>query len=1472
LKKQVSKVLKIARQILVGFLALLLFVIILIRVPKVQTWVVGRITNNLSDALQTEVSVDHVAIGFTGKLIFDNVLIRDQKGDTLFYVHQLKARLLKLDRDDHQVVLNGVSIDNALVNFRWRENSEAPNFQFFTDYFAVPAGSGGVDWIILFKDLSLTESNFRYKIDGFAPATDRDFDEKDFAFNQINGSFKDFYLVGDSLNLKIKNLTAFEKNGLRLKRLACKAVIHRKGMSYTDLWLETDNSNLEDEITFTYRGYPMLSNFVDSVHLNVSLDQSNISVKDLAYFSHTLNPYIGNTIEFKGHAKGYVRRFTVKNFDMSLGDNSVIRGSIDLTGLPDWRSCFTNLNLTEFRSVAEDIKRILAISELPDKLENFKDPIFSGHLTGFLTDFAADGVLASSLGTLRSRINFKLTEDDAPRYTGQLIAEDFDIGQFFNEASLGKTSFKFDLEEGYGLNFNQLQSSFESDIKYIDFNGLRLTNLFADGVYKDKSFDGTATLKDVNAKLIFEGKMDFNSELPSYIFTSNIEHLNLKALRLDSLSTTLSANLNIDLNGSTLDNLDGHAGLSDLKIVRGKYAVSMDTISINAGFDTSGRQINLSSDFLDIGVTGNYNLSYLDLVYKDILNTLFPDYYKAESEIPRNVVMNAEITIRENDQLGSLFQQNLAFGNGSFEGHYNSILKSLEVDGNMNQLVYDQYRFEKYYLNIRKKPHRLLNMSTDVKNLYVRDSLVTHDILLNASIQPNDIDFLLNFADTSDNLALRSYGVLNFTRDTISLKMNTSKIYSGGKTWNIVDNNQIWYTKGKSIVEMLTAKCVDQQISFSGNISESVKDRLKISVTDFDLDNLNKTLAMYDIKTGGVADGTISIYRTLGKPFVHANIDVFSLSYGKDTIGDIHVETESNDNPLLMSIEATVKEGMLKDVSFKGDIDLRTDEPNFDLEVEATNASVHPFEILFLDLASNFNGSFSAKARLYGSKKEHTLKGYVIANDIGLDVDYLNTRYIINDTISLDNSIINFNSVRVRDVEGNTGKLIGSIQHNLFDDIYLDLELVDIQKMICLNTSKEDNSAFYGSAFASGSASFKGYLDDITVDIKATSEKGTKITIPIYTESNNSIENYIRFKVPADTSIQKPSENIRNKSNGLTVKMAFKVTEDAELDLLFDEVLNDRITGSGTGNISMEYTSYEDFYMYGDFTISKGIYPFSSPTLVSEKFDIRKGGRIVWNGDPYNATIDLQAAVARNRAKPSDLLLGYITEEDKASYNTNIKMNVILNLKGDLFSPDITFDMEFSDNLYTGGLTQFNSLIKRVEADPDELNRQVFSLLTFGSFAPTANYGLLGAANENNTINDIVSSSVGSFLSNQVNNWISAYDQNWELGVNYKTRTGITDQEKAELIVSARRKLFDERLELAGSYSASSTGSINPFNVDLVYKVKKDGSLKLKAYHKLANDPTLGQVSNVSTTGVGFYFKKQFKKLRFRRKKEVVAD
>lgn len=564
-----------------------------------------------------------------------------------------------------------------------------------------------------------------------------------------------------------------------------------------------------------------------------------------------------------------------------------------------------------------------------------------------------------------------------------------------------------------------------------------------------------------------------------------------------------------------------------------------------------------------------------------------------------------------------------------------------------------------------------------------------------------------------------------------------------------------------------------------------------------------------------------------------------------------------------MDIEASIVSGMFKNLNVIGHIDWRTNDDNMDLDVQLRGGSVKPFESIFDGLASDFSGAVDARLKVGGSFNAPEIRGYVELIEVGLKVDYLQTRYILNNRVRITEKIIEFEKVAVRDSEGNTATAKGSIGHNLFNNFILDIRLEDARKIMAMNTTRKDNDVFYGKAYGTGTVIFKGPLDDIYININARSDKGTKIYIPVYSEGENSLVDYISFYNPADKTIRRGTR----EAEGITMDMVFQITEDAEFELLFDELLDDKIYGKGIGSVKIEMNSFGDFFLFGDFEITEGYYPFASPMLVSEKFILKKGGKIRWDGDPYNAYIDMEAAIRRNKANPYHLMLGSAFiggNEDR--FKGDVTVDVQLFLRGELFNPEITFGIDLPNNASISGSSEFLSVLNRVRSDEDELNRQVFSLVTFGSFSPTnfSNYQVQEGAVASN-IGQTVNNSLTSFLSGQINNWISQYDQNWEIGFDWQAQSA---EQNAELILSVRRKLFNDRLEIAGSVDAYSNNGRNPYDVNVVYNVREDGKIRVKAFQKLANDPTMGSINNVTTTGFGLFFRTQFDRIRIFRKPE----
>ena len=96
--------------------------------------------------------------------------------------------------------------------------------------------------------------------------------------------------------------------------------------------------------------------------------------------------------------------------------------------------------------------------------------------------------------------------------------------------------------------------------------------------------------------------------------------------------------------------------------------------------------------------------------------------------------------------------------------------------------------------------------------------------------------------------------------------------------------------------------------------------------------------------------------------------------------------------------------------------------------------------------ASEISGTVSGKVNLSGETDNLVLKGAVMAENASMKINYLQTKYTLNDTIRFDKKGIKFNNVKFTDVEGNIATLSGSVNHKNFQDYTADLIINILQK------------------------------------------------------------------------------------------------------------------------------------------------------------------------------------------------------------------------------------------------------------------------------------------------------------------------------------------------------------------------------------------------------------------------------------------
>ena len=158
---------------------------------------------------------------------------------------------------------------------------------------------------------------------------------------------------------------------------------------------------------------------------------------------------------------------------------------------------------------------------------------------------------------------------------------------------------------------------------------------------------------------------------------------------------------------------------------------------------------------------------------------------------------------------------------------------------------------------------------------------------------------------------------------------------------------------------------------------------------------------------------------------------------------------------------------------------------------------------------------------------------------------------------------------------------------------------------------------------------------------------------------------------------------------------------------MFNEQTQDEIRARTEGKLNLSLDAFNQMRLNGALNIIPGsVYNFTMGPA-RKPFEILNG-TIVWKGDVEHADMKVLTSYTVKHANMLELMPGQ-NNEGLSRQNTQC----LLNLTGDLTTPAITFQLDAPQAPEAG-----KTLLSRINSDPDELNRQFFSLMLFNKFQP----------------------------------------------------------------------------------------------------------------------------------------------------------
>ena len=364
----------------------------------------------------------------------------------------------------------------------------------------------------------------------------------------------------------------------------------------------------------------------------------------------------------------------------------------------------------------------------------------------------------------------------------------------------------------------------------------------------------------------------------------------------------------------------------------------------------------------------------------------------------------------------------------------------------------------------------------------------------------------------------------------------------------------------------------------------------------------------------------------------------------------------------------------IKSMGFTGAYMPFAKNDNFKLSLE-----VHDFNLAhvedYISILDTLNGDVKGNISFFGQLHQPEFRGDLSVDDLRFSIPNLNIQFQSDSSSSiyLTDRRLNLNEIQFKGVENNTsiglGRLQGNFIHRYFKDFNLDLNL-EADSLLCLNTRSHVDKAYFGRAIATGDASFKGPTNAIDIEVNAASNKGTALFIPLDDEESIDELSFIHFidKNQQSEDIAITVTDLVATEPTFTIDMNVELNEKADVNIIFDETLGDKLRATGNGFVNIGLDEASEVYMFGDYTIEEGDYLFTLQNFVNKKFEIEKGSKLTWDGSPSDAQMNLNALYKLNTN------LSLLTSDTLYNKSRDVECRMMMN--GDLLKPKIDFDIQ----------------------------------------------------------------------------------------------------------------------------------------------------------------------------------------------------
>jgi hypothetical protein len=848
---------------------LVALIVVLIQIPGIQNKMVHYATSFVSNKTHTLVEIKKIRVSFPKSIVIEGLYLEDSKKDTLLYAGKVKINIALFGLFSKKISISSAVLEDANLNLERAEADSLFNFNFLLAAFADTASQKKVKppsnskWIFSIDQVSLKNIRFHFD-DGYGGINiaavigrlELGMEEIDFA--------KSIYRIDELL---IENLNG----NIQLVKPAAAAdtksdaslpIIMAKNIQS---WKVTAKNVMlvDNSVSYQVGNKPEIKEGIDINHLvynHLTLDATNLYfTSDTAEASinkfNATDANTMNTIFISGNVKRSLDNLEGENMLIKTGDQTIITTDFSIAGLADIETAYFNFPNLNINTGKQDIK-MLAGSLVPESIELPDDIKLQIDLKGKLKSFESTIEMGSSFGSA----NLFATTGENETFEGRVSTEDFNLGRLLKDTVMfGNVTLSAEAS-GQGLDKNTVRAKINVEVSQLYLNKYTYHNLTADGNISGMGFDGRINLNDENAVFDLEGLVNLNPNQENINIRLNLQGANLQKLNITSDDIRIGLAASADLKGSSVNSLNGTAGITNLIVARGENVYVLDSLLFASINEPGKKEMNFSSALIGIKYSGTISPADISAEMTHFIDNYFP---VSAIEKPKKKSGPSDFTFEIQLHNHPIISQVLLPGLTEFEpgiirGSFNSGKNELILNAEMKKIVYGTTEIRDLVIDINSDAASL-NYKISGSNLS-NAQIKLENFLLDGKLADSILFANISSIAADQSKKLVMHMQITNENGTYKLSLDPEEFYLMNERWDIAADNYVKFGKEGLLVHDFSISNAESQINIA-SVNDHFNDDVNIAIKNFTLDDISRIFEKDTSLVAGNLDGTILLKR-----------------------------------------------------------------------------------------------------------------------------------------------------------------------------------------------------------------------------------------------------------------------------------------------------------------------------------------------------------------------------------------------------------------------------------------------------------------------------------------------------------------------------------------------------------------------------------------------------------------------------------